>query len=86
MAIFKFDDMDGVSGNAIKTLFRQEYFAREVFLGYGHCICFSHTREDIKRTIKIANEAFSLISNILKSQKIKSILPKELARDVFNRY
>jgi glutamate-1-semialdehyde aminotransferase len=81
-----FNNTDGISGNAIRTLFRQECFTRGVFLGYGHFICFSHTTEDIKRTIKISNEVLNLISNMIEDKKMKSILPIELARDVFKRY
>ena len=54
-----------------ELFFRHECFARGVFLGYGHLICFFHTREDIKWTIKISNEVFNLISNMLEDKKNK---------------
>lgn len=81
-----FKDMEGVSGKMIETLFRQECLARGIFLGYGHFICFSHTREDIQNAIKVASEVLGIIKGALNRGNLPSLLKGAVAKDVFKRY
>lgn len=81
-----FNPVANISSKAIETLFRQECFARGVFLGYGHFICYSHTEEDIRQSIAVASEVFGIIKNSLIKGDIHSRLKGEIATDVFKRY
>lgn len=81
-----FKEADGHSEKIIETLFRQECLSRGVFLGYGHFICFSHTEEDIKRAIDVANEVFSVMQKALSYGNLQSLIRGDIATDVFKRY
>ncbi|HID08285.1 MAG TPA: aminotransferase class III-fold pyridoxal phosphate-dependent enzyme [Armatimonadetes bacterium] len=58
------------------TLFLQEMAERGVLLRRGgvNFICYSHTEEDIQRTIEAAREAFSIIADGITKGKIRALL------------
>ncbi|PWR72856.1 aspartate aminotransferase family protein [Methanospirillum lacunae] len=81
-----FNDTDQVSGKLIQTLFRQESFARGVFLGYGHFISYSHTKKDIQFSLDMASEVFKLIDKSINNKTTASLLKGPIAEEVFKRY
>ncbi|GAA5262987.1 aspartate aminotransferase family protein [Methanocalculus sp. MC3] len=81
-----FNDADGISGNAILTLFRQESFARGIFLGYGHFISYSHTKNDIQETLLATTDIFKIIEKSINDNTTTSLLKGRIATEVFKRY
>lgn len=81
-----FNDMEGIPGKMIETVFRQGCFARGAFLGYGHFISYSHTADDIDQSAAIASEVLHDIRDALHQGNLPSLLKGEIATDVFTRY
>lgn len=81
-----FKDTAGVSAKVIETIFRQECFARGIFLGYGQFISFSHTEKDIRVSIEAAKEALGVIKKGLYRGSLGTLLKGKVAVDVLKRY
>jgi len=71
MTHFIISEQEGATVNEIKSFIQQECVRRGVlFVGYHHT-SFAHTKEDIEYTLKIYDEAFSLLSKALADKNLK---------------
>jgi glutamate-1-semialdehyde aminotransferase len=78
-----FRDSNGNESAAIKSLFLQETVKRGVLFGGPVYISFSHSDEDIKKTIEASHEAMEIISKAMKEGNIEGYLEGEQIGAVF---
>jgi glutamate-1-semialdehyde aminotransferase len=63
----------------LKTLFLQEVTKRGILMGWTMFPSYSHTDEDIDRTLEIFEDAFAICQKALKEGSIASLLEGPLA-------
>ena len=70
-----------------KTLFIQELIARNIIIHSGLFInlCYSHTREDIDKTIIACSEAIEIVNTAKAQNKVKDMLKGEIIIPAFKR-
>ncbi|MCC7163535.1 MAG: aminotransferase class III-fold pyridoxal phosphate-dependent enzyme [Anaerolineae bacterium] len=71
---FAFTGKDSRESQALETLFRQEVTKRGILMRTSTFICYSHSAEDIQKTLKAYGEAFEYISQALKQGAVEQSL------------
>ena len=85
MTVQVFRDMGSNSALEMKTLFLQETIKRGILFGNGQFTTYSHTEEDIRKTLEACMDAFTIMSEALKEDKVKAYLEGELVQEVFRK-
>lgn len=80
-----FRDMGSNSPLEIKTLFLQETIKRGILFGNAQFTTYSHTEEDVKKTLEACEDAFTIMDKALKEDRVKDYLEGELLREVFRK-
>ena len=73
---------DGRASPRIQTLFQQEIVKRGVLTRPGLFICFSHTSEDIRKTLVVFRQALEVVKDALLAGQIEDALEGELIQPV----
>lgn len=78
---------DAKAGNPLemKTLVQQEMIKRGVLWGGFHNMCFSHSYNDIKHTLKVYEEVLQILKKAVEEKNVKGYLKGELLEPVFRR-
>lgn len=83
--IFKFRDSKGKESLEIKSLFLQETVKRGILFSGTQNISYSHSDEDIEKTLVACGESLRLLKKAVDKNKIKELLDGEITREVFRR-
>ena len=78
-------DENGNQSSLLKSLFYQETLKRGVLFGSGYVfLSYSHSLNDIKKTLKASREAMIVVKKAIKNNSVKSSLkgkPNEAGND-----
>ncbi|MBI5247327.1 MAG: aminotransferase class III-fold pyridoxal phosphate-dependent enzyme [Elusimicrobia bacterium] len=74
----EFNGKDGKHSFEIQTLVTQELIKRGVLTRAGMVLCYSHTPEDIRKTLAAQGEALEILRDALKAGDVASRLEGEL--------
>ncbi|MFC1991141.1 aminotransferase class III-fold pyridoxal phosphate-dependent enzyme [Chloroflexota bacterium] len=85
MTVQIFRDMGSNSSLEMKTLFLQETVKRDILFGNGQFTTYSHTTEDITKTLEACEDTFVIMNNALKENRVKAYLEGELVQEVFRK-
>ncbi len=69
----------------LKTIMQQEMIRRGVLWGGSHSMSFSHTDEDIQKTLKAYEEVFPILKQAIESGKPESYMKGEVLEMVFRK-
>lgn len=69
----------------IRTLFQQEALARGILAIGVHNICYSHSQQDIDKTLSAYRETLSLIKDTLAHGDIRKFIKGEIVQPVFRK-
>ena len=67
----------------MKSFVQQEMIRRGILWGGFHNVCFTHTQEDIEKTLKAYNEVLPLLAEGLKKNELASLLRGKPVEAVF---
>jgi len=82
-SLVTFTDEHGNESYEMKSLFQQEAIKRGIlFTGY-HSICFSHSDEDVERTLEVYDDAMKILKKAITEEKISKYLEGKPVRPVF---
>src|SRR3989338_4389015 len=80
-----FKDQEGKISKEMKTLFLQETIKRGVLLGNVVFFNYSHTKEDIQKTLDACKDALQIIKKGLAENNLAGLIEGELAAEVFRQ-
>lgn len=83
--VLTFKESSGQDPLALKTLLQQEAIKRGVLCSGSHNICYSHSLEDIDRTLSVYNEALRILAEALSSGDIRRFIEGEIVQPVFRK-
>jgi glutamate-1-semialdehyde 2,1-aminomutase len=70
-----FSEINGISTNLQKSIFLQECIKNNVMFGPGETlICFSHSQNDVKKTLEVCKNALEKMKSHLQTDSLHSIL------------
>ena len=72
-----FKDTDVYSQWELKTLFLQEVFARGILTIGSHNMTYAHSDSDISNLLKVYDEVFAMIKEILTKRNLNELLQTE---------
>lgn len=72
-----FKDTDVYSQWELKTLFLQEVFARGILIIGSHNMTYSHSDSDISKLLKVYDEVFAMIKEVLARKNLNELLQTE---------
>lgn len=79
-----FRDIDKTPALVVKSLFQQEVIKRGVLaISAGHCLCYSHTEEDIEYTLGAYQDAFEILAKASREGTIEEKLEGRPVHPVF---
>ena len=80
-----FLDSTGAQSLAMRTLFQQEMIKRGVLFLVGFNLSFSHSDEDLDRTLEACREALAVLAGAVANDDIERILEGPIVQPVFRR-
>lgn len=83
--IFSFKDSEEKDSLEMKSLFFQEAAKRSVLFGNVTFISYSHTAEDIRKTLEVCDDVLRILKRAVDENKVRSLLEGEVAKEVFRR-
>lgn len=83
--IFTFKDSQGEDSLEMKSLFFQEAAKRGVLFGNVTFISYSHSDEDIEKTLGVCEDVLKIIKKAADEDNVKGLLEGEVAKEVFRR-
>lgn len=78
--VVDFKDKNSLS---MKSLFQQEAIKRGILFSGAHCICYSHTVEDIETTLGTYQEALEVLAKAIRGNSVNDLLEGEAVEPVF---
>ncbi len=78
-----FFDSNGFTSLEIKSLFQQECIRRGILFSGRHNLCYSHTDEDISRTLSVYREVMDIVKTALDNGSVKKELRGRVVSPVF---
>lgn len=79
-----FRDINKTPALLVKSLFQQEVIKRGVLsISAGHCICYSHSVEDIEYTLGVYQEAFEILEKATREANIEQRIEGRPVQPVF---
>jgi len=81
--VITFKDDAGNESLLLKSLFQQECLKRGILFSGNHNICFSHSDEDIERTLLVYRDALELLAQSIKANDTLQRLEGEPVQPVF---
>jgi glutamate-1-semialdehyde-2,1-aminomutase len=73
---------DGKLWLELKTLFVQEVIKRGVFLGWNIFPSFSHTDDDVEKTLEVISDAVNICKKAIENNNVKDMLEGEVLQTV----
>jgi glutamate-1-semialdehyde 2,1-aminomutase/spore coat polysaccharide biosynthesis protein SpsF len=83
--VLTFKETSGQDSLALKTLLQQEAIKRGVLCSGSHNVCYSHSLEDIDRTLSVYDEALRIVADALSSGDIGRFIEGEIVQPVFRK-
>jgi len=83
--VITFKDALGIDSLELKTLLQQEAIKRGVLCGGSHNICYSHSSEDIERTLQVYDEALQIMAGAIAKRDIKKFIQGDIVKPVFRK-
>jgi glutamate-1-semialdehyde 2,1-aminomutase/spore coat polysaccharide biosynthesis protein SpsF len=83
--VMTFKDFHGTDSLELKTLLQQEAIKRGILCTGSHNICYSHSSEDIERTIKVYDEALQIMAGAIAEGDIKKFIQGDIVKPVFRK-
>jgi len=80
-----FKDERGADWLELRTLFQQEVVRRGVLQSYGHCVCHSHSDEDVQRTLDVYREAIPICAAAIRRGDVAERLEGPVLEAIFRR-
>ncbi|RLF40234.1 MAG: aspartate aminotransferase family protein [Thermoplasmata archaeon] len=80
-----FRGRDGREDVNLRGLFMQECVKRSVLLGFAPVICYSHTDEDIAKTLEVWEAALCVVKKAADRGDVTPYMEGEMPREVFRR-
>lgn len=71
---FAFTGKDARESQALETLFRQEVTKRGILMRTSTFLCYTHTAQDIRKTLEAYGEAFEYVSQALRQGIVEEAL------------
>ncbi|MFB0500159.1 MAG: aminotransferase class III-fold pyridoxal phosphate-dependent enzyme [Candidatus Hadarchaeaceae archaeon] len=82
--IFTFKDQ-GSDSLEMKSLFFQEAVKRGVLFGNVTFISYSHTDDDIQKSLEVCGDVLKILKKAVDENKVKKLLEGEVAKEVFRK-
>lgn len=79
----EYKDQQGTESLEMKSLFQQEAIERGVLYTSYHSICFSHSDEDLTKTLEVYNEAMQVFKKAIKENAVSKYLKGPPVQPVF---
>lgn len=83
--VITFRDQEGVESLLFKSLFQQECIQQGVLFSGGHNICFSHSSDEIDRTLRVYCTAMEVLSDAIQKGDANKRLKGEVIQPVFRK-
>ncbi|MBU0630360.1 MAG: aminotransferase class III-fold pyridoxal phosphate-dependent enzyme [Candidatus Margulisbacteria bacterium] len=83
--VITYDNLGEIDPLLIRTLFQQEAIKRGVLAIGVHNVCYSHSSEDIDKTLKAYRGTLQVINEALADGDIKRFLKGKVVRPVFRK-
>jgi len=83
VAVFK--DDSGAESPLLKSLFQQECLRRGILFSGGHNLCFTHSRDDIDRTLRAYRSAMEILAEAIRHDNAAEKLEGEPVKAVFRK-
>jgi len=80
-----YKDVGGYSSTEIKTLFLQETIKRGILIGNVIFFTYSHTNEDIEKTINACKEALKIIREGINQNNLRERIKGSITGEVFRK-
>lgn len=80
-----FADEKGEEWLALRTLFQQEIVKRGILAPFGHCLSYSHTNEDVERTLAVYAECVPLWAEAIEQGQVAERLEGPPVEAIFRR-
>ena len=77
--------VDGQDSLELKSLFQQEVIKRGILTIGVHNLCFSHSNEDIEKTIEAYDDALSILRQAIDENNIDKYLEGEKIKPVVRK-
>jgi len=82
---FIFEDVNGVEGRALFTLFQQEMLTQGVLIGPTNCPTIAHTGIPLNETVEAIGEAMEEVLDAVLRGSVKGILEGPVPRPLYSR-
>jgi glutamate-1-semialdehyde 2,1-aminomutase/spore coat polysaccharide biosynthesis protein SpsF len=82
-SVIQFYDAEGMDALTLKSLFQQEVIKRGILFNGEHMLSFSHSDEDIERTIEAYREALAVVKLALETGAAEKMLEGRKLEAVF---
>jgi glutamate-1-semialdehyde aminotransferase/spore coat polysaccharide biosynthesis protein SpsF (cytidylyltransferase family) len=82
-AVFK--DDSGAESPLLKSLFQQECLRRGILFSGGHNLCFSHSHDDVDRTLRAYRSAMEVLAEAIRHGDASAKLEGEPVKAVFRK-
>ena len=83
--VILFKDAGSYDPLVLRTLFQQEAIKRGVLAIGVHNICYSHSKEDINRTLDAYSQTLEVIKEAISSGDLKKYIQGEIVQPVFRK-
>ncbi len=81
--VVTFKDKEGKNSLLMKSLFQQEAIKRGILFSGAHCICYSHSVDDIETTLGAYQEALEILARGIKQGRLAELLEGKPVEPVF---
>jgi glutamate-1-semialdehyde-2,1-aminomutase len=83
--VITFKDARGTDSLELKTLLQQEAIKRGVLCNGSHNVSYSHSNEDIEKTLQVYDEALQIIASAIAEGNIKKFIQGNIVKPVFRK-
>ena len=83
--VITFKDIRQTDSLELKTLLQQEAIKRGILCGGSHNVCYSHTDEDIEKTLQAYDEALQIMARAIAKGDIKKFIQGDIVKPVFRK-
>jgi glutamate-1-semialdehyde 2,1-aminomutase len=82
-SVFEFKDRDGKISNDIRSLFLQETCKRGILFGVPIFMTFSHTKDDINKTLEACEQALKICKKAVEDGALDAYMQGEKIGELF---
>lgn len=84
MTLVSFVGEDGKESVPLRSLFQQEVIRRGILFDDGHFVCYSHTPQDIQKTLQAYREALLIVRAAAEAGDVADKLEGQMIRPIFH--